>query len=161
MTRNSRFIARNFNAAMEQIGRAIISIAMGIDQPYHLIASLLYGSGLRLMEALRLRLKDIDFERLAIVVRSGKGGKDRVTIIPEHLVPDLRRTMERVHAFHQQDLADGYGEVQMPYALAKSTRRKPEVCTGSFCLRHHGSPLIRFLVSDADIISTKRVCNGQ
>ncbi len=97
----------------------IRAIFCRLDQPYHLIASLLYGSGLRLMEALRLRLKDIDFERLAIIVRSGKGGKDRVTIIPEHLVPDLRRAMERVHAFHQQDLADGYGEVQMPYALAR------------------------------------------
>ncbi len=96
--------------------RAIFS---HLDQPYHLIASLLYGSGLRLMEALRLRLKDIDFDRLAIVVRSGKGGKDRVTIIPEPLVPDIRRAMERVHTFHQQDLADGYGTVQMPYALEK------------------------------------------
>ena len=57
------------------------------------------------------------------MVRSGKGGRDRVTIIPEQLVPDLRKAMERamehVHAFHQQDLADGYGEVQMPYALAR------------------------------------------
>jgi integron integrase len=97
----------------------IRAIFCHLDQPYHLIASLLYGSGLRLMEALRLRLKDIDFERLAIVVRSGKGGKDRVTIISEALIPDLRRTMERVRIFHQQDLADGYGDVQMPYALAR------------------------------------------
>lgn len=97
----------------------IRAILCRLDQPYHLIVSLLYGSGLRLMEALRLRLKDVDLNRLAIVVRSGKGGKDRITIIPEPLVPDLRRAMERVQAFHQQDLADGYGEVQMPYALAR------------------------------------------
>lgn len=88
-------------------------------QPYRLMCSLMYGSGLRVMETLRLRLKDIDLERLAIVVRAGKGDKDRVTILPENLVPDVECAMSRVETLHRQDLSEGFGEVQMPYALAR------------------------------------------
>ena len=88
-------------------------------QPYRLMCSLMYGSGLRVMETLRLRLKDIDLERLAIVVRAGKGDKDRVTILPEKLIPDIETAMSRVRALHEQDLSEGFGEVQMPYALAR------------------------------------------
>ncbi len=96
--------------------RSIIGI---LDEPYRLMASLMYGSGLRLMETIRLRIKDIDLERLAIPVRSGKGNKDRVTIFPDTLRADLVRAMERTKSLHEQDLALGYGEVQMPYALAR------------------------------------------
>ncbi len=88
-------------------------------QPYRLMCSLMYGSGLRVMETLRLRLKDIDLERLAIVVRAGKGDKDRVTILPEKLISDIENAMSRVKALHEQDLSEGFGEVQMPYALAR------------------------------------------
>jgi integron integrase len=95
------------------------SILARLDAPYRLMASLMYGSGLRLMETLRLRIKDIDLDRLAILVRCGKGSKDRVTVLPEALVPDIRRAMERVRALHEQDLAAGYGDVEMPYALAR------------------------------------------
>jgi len=97
----------------------VAAILSGLKQPYHLMAGLMYGSGLRVMEMLRLRLKDIDFDRLIIMVRQGKGNKDRVTILPEKLVPDIERSMARVNALHQQDLAEGFGEVQMPYALAR------------------------------------------
>lgn len=90
-----------------------------MQQPYLLMASLMYGSGLRLMETLRLRLKDIDFDRHLILVRAAKGNKDRVTILPDMLEADIRRAMQRVEAIHQQDLAEGFGEVQMPYALAR------------------------------------------
>ncbi|RME90673.1 MAG: integron integrase [Anaerolineae bacterium] len=83
-----------------------------------LVAQLLYGSGLRLMECLRLRIKDIDFEYCTITVRDGKGEKDRVTLLPKSLVRPLREHMSRVYAIHQEDLAAGLGEVYLPDALA-------------------------------------------
>jgi integron integrase len=97
----------------------VAAILSGLKQPYQLMAGLMYGGGLRIMETLRLRLKDVDFDRLVILVRQGKGNKDRVTILPEKLVPDIERAIARVNAIHQQDLAEGFGEVQMPYALAR------------------------------------------
>lgn len=84
-----------------------------------LMASLLYGSGLRLMECVRLRVKDVDFAQLQIVVREGKGGKDRVTMLPSPLVEPLRRQLERVRALHEADIRDGFGRVYLPYALAR------------------------------------------
>lgn len=84
-----------------------------------LIAMLLYGGGLRLLEALRLRVKDLDFERGEITVREGKGDKDRVTTMPRVVVHPLRDHLRRVEIIHQQDLADGYGRVELPYALAR------------------------------------------
>jgi integron integrase len=90
-----------------------------MEQPYRLMGSLMYGSGLRVMETLRLRLKDIDLDRLVVLVRAGKGDKDRVTILPEKLVPDIETAINRVKAIHDQDIAEGFGEVQMPYALAR------------------------------------------
>jgi integron integrase len=97
----------------------VLAILNNLRQPYRLMAALMYGSGLRLMEALRLRLKDIDFDRLVILVREGKGNKDRVTILPEKLVPDIQWAAARVGKLHELDLQEGYGEVQMPYALAR------------------------------------------
>lgn len=88
-------------------------------QPYRLMIALMYGSGLRMMETLRLRLKDIDFDRKIILVRQGKGNKDRVTILPDNLVPDIQRAMQRVQKLHELDIVEGYGEVRMPYALAR------------------------------------------
>jgi integron integrase len=82
-----------------------------------LVARLLYGSGLRILECLRLRVKDIDFERNEILVRDGKGGKDRVTMLPATVVQALRRQLERVKELHEEDLAAGGGEVYLPYAL--------------------------------------------
>jgi len=82
-----------------------------------LIAGLLYGSGLRLMEALRLRVKDIDFMRNEITVRDGKGGKDRRTMLAATIKPDLTRHLDRVKRLHENDLAQGFGRVYLPYAL--------------------------------------------
>ena len=82
-------------------------------------ARLFYGSGMRLMEAMRLRVKDIDFDRRVIVVRDGKGGKDRVVMLPSSLLPDLRRQTSRARAFWEQDRALNRPSVEMPNALAR------------------------------------------
>lgn len=84
-----------------------------------LLASLLYGTGLRLMECLRLRVKDMDFARNEIVVRDGKGGKDRRTVLPRTLIEPLQREIERARTLHEDDLAAGFGEVWLPHALAR------------------------------------------
>ena len=88
-----------------------------LDGVHYLVAALLYGSGLRLMEAIRLRVQDVDFERLEITVRSGKGNKDRRTMLPRSLVEPLRAQLDRVRVFHEQDLQNGVGPVYLPYAL--------------------------------------------
>ncbi len=84
-----------------------------------LMASLLYGSGLRLLECLRLRVQDIEFDRKQILVRNGKGGKDRVTILPGPVAQPLRRQIDRVRTIHEEDLYEGYGEVYLPFALER------------------------------------------
>jgi integron integrase len=86
---------------------------------YSLIASLLYCSGLRLMEGLRLRVKDIDFDYGQITVRAGKGQKDRRTILPRPLAVPLSEQLARVRLLHEQDLREGFGAVYLPYALER------------------------------------------
>lgn len=83
-----------------------------------LIVSLLYGTGMRLLEGLRLRVKDVEFERREIVVREAKGGKDRVTMLPENLIAPLQDQLARAKKLHDEDLAAGYGEAWLPDALA-------------------------------------------
>jgi integron integrase len=95
---------------------AVISLMEGTPQ---LIAKLLYGSGLRIMEAVQLRVKDIDFDMKQVTVRSGKGDKDRFTTFPVSLTPFLQNHLGRVRTLHQQDLAQGRGEVYLPNALAR------------------------------------------
>lgn len=95
------------------------SIIAELEGTTHLIVSLLYGSGMRLTEVLRLRVKDVDFEMMKITVRDGKGEKDRITMLPISLVESLKIHLERVKLLHQQDLAKGFGEVWLPYALAR------------------------------------------
>ena len=87
-----------------------------------LVAELLYGTGMRVLEALRLRVKDVDFDLRTITVREGKGGKDRVTVLPERLVEPLKAHLARVRALHAQDLAEGFGEAALPDALALKHR---------------------------------------
>ena len=83
-----------------------------------LVAALLYGTGMRLLEGLRLRIKDIEVERRELIVRDGKGGKDRVTVLPENLILPLNQQMAQAKARHDRDLAEGFGEVWLPGALA-------------------------------------------
>ena len=124
-----------------------------------LLASLLYGTGMRLMECLRLRIKDVDFARSEVTVRDGKGGKDRRTMLPRSLVEPLQREVERARLLHEQDLAAGFGETWLPHALARkypraarefgwqyvfpSVQRSRDPRSGAF-RRHH---------FDADILS--------
>ena len=84
-----------------------------------LMAVLLYGSGLRLMECVRLRVKDIDFAYAQITIRDAKGGRDRVTMLPTNLAQALQRHLLKRRSQHEQDLADGFGKVYLPYALAR------------------------------------------
>ncbi len=86
---------------------------------YQLMAQLLYGGGLRLMECIRLRVKDVDFARHEILVRDPKGRVDRVTMLPEKLVAPLQAHLQRVKQLHQEDLKHGYGLVDLPYALSR------------------------------------------
>lgn len=88
-----------------------------------LLASLLYGTGMRLMEGIRLRVKDVDFARNEITVRDGKGGKDRRTMLPRSLIEPLQREIERARTLHVQDLAAGLGATRLPYALARKYPR--------------------------------------
>ena len=90
-----------------------------LRDPCRLIASLLYGSGLRLLEGLRLRVQDLDLNRGEILVRDGKGAKDRVTMIPQSLHQGLKAQMDLARAVHRRDLASGAGAVSMPDALER------------------------------------------
>lgn len=102
-----------------------LAVLSHLDGPCGLVARLLYGSGLRILEALRLRIKDIDLQRRVIVVRDGKGAKDRITVLPESLVTELRRHLRLVRERHQQAMARGYGGVELPNALAQKYPRAP------------------------------------
>lgn len=85
---------------------------------HQLMAKLLYGSGLRLMECIRLRIKDIDFHQHQVIVRDGKGLKDRVTILPDAAVRGLHRHLRHVRLLHEDDIGNCFGAVSLPYALA-------------------------------------------
>lgn len=95
------------------------SLLNRLDGTLWLMASLLYGGGLRLMECVRLRVKDVDFEMRQVTVREGKGFKDRVTMLPGSSIAPLQAHLVRVRALHDEDVAEGYGTVYLPYALER------------------------------------------
>lgn len=99
--------------------REVKALLRHLEGSHWLAACLMYGSGLRLMEALRLRVKDLDFEHRAIMVRDGKGQKDRVVTLADELIVSLQRHLEGVRLIHTKDLADGFGEVYLPDALER------------------------------------------
>lgn len=135
--------------------REVESLLARLTGTYSLITSLLYGSGLRLMEALRLRVKDLDFDYGQITVRDGKGEKDRRTVLPRPLFEPLRHQLERVKVLHEQDLREGFGAVYLPCALGRkypaaakgwawqyvfpSAKLSPDPRSG-VTRRHHVSP---------------------
>jgi len=100
----------------EETQRVLVALKPGTGS---LIIRLLYGTGMRLMECLRLRVKDVDFARNQIVVREGKGDKDRMTMLPDRLKAELQTHLERVKLLHETDVADGFGRVHLPHALAR------------------------------------------
>lgn len=93
-----------------------------LDGVHKLMGTLLYGAGLRLLECVQLRIKDIDFDARQVIVRSGKGGKDRVTLLPDLLQKELPSHLGRVQAQHRKDRREGAGHVELPYALSKKYR---------------------------------------
>jgi integron integrase len=103
-------------ATQRNVAASTQNQAPGVHQ---LMTKLLYGSGLRLMECIRLRVQDLDFEYRTITVRDGKGQKDRITPLPEAAAPDLQRHLRHVRLLHEDDLAAGFGSVYLPYALAQ------------------------------------------
>jgi integron integrase len=103
------------DAFTRQEAKQVIAHLKGV---YWLVGNILYGSGLRLLECLRLRVKDIDFAQNTILVRGGKGDKDRATILPTTMKQRLQLHLKKVYAIHQEDLADGFGETVLPHALA-------------------------------------------
>jgi integron integrase len=94
----------------------VIEAMSGVHQ---LMAKILYGSGLRGIECVRLRVKDIDFELNQILIRDGKGKKDRITVLPDNIKPELKQHLKYVKKLHEKDLIDGYGSVFLPNALAR------------------------------------------
>lgn len=101
----------------------LAAVFLGLQGEQRLFAQLLYGTGMRLSEGLQLRVKDLDFEHRALVVRAGKGGKDRVLMLPASLVQPLREQLARSRRLWQQDQSDGRGGVQMPFALERKYPR--------------------------------------
>lgn len=102
------------------------TLAAMAGSPHQLVAQLLYGTGMRILEALRLRVKDVDFDRGAIVVREAKGGKDRVVMLPASLRDALRQQLQLAHVLWAQDRAAGLPGVDLPHALATKYPRAPE-----------------------------------
>lgn len=94
--------------------REVINVMEGVPQ---LIVKFLYGCGLRIMETVRLRVQDVDYKMKTVIVRSGKGAKDRITTFPETITPLLQNHLAKVHIIHNQDLSQGFGEVYLPHAL--------------------------------------------
>lgn len=92
----------------------------------HGLAAVMYGTGLRLMECLRLRVQDLDFSRNEILVRDGKGAKDRITMLPESTKAPLQEHLKKAKAVYQQDVADGWGRVQLPHALDRKYPNAPK-----------------------------------
>ena len=106
-----------------QEAMAVIGRMTGVTR---LMTMLLYGSGLRVMECMRLRVKDVDFGNHQIIVRDGKGEKDRATILPDSAAVELQRQLETVKAIHKKDLKEGFGETSLPYALERKYTSAPK-----------------------------------
>jgi integron integrase len=102
-----------------------------------LMASLLYGAGLRLTECLKLRVKDVDFEYRQILVRDGKGARDRVTMLPRSTIEPLKRQLAIARAFHDSDVSAGHGDVELPHALARKYPRAPHQWAWKFVFPSH------------------------
>ena len=103
----------------------VVRVLNHLKGTHRLIGRLMYGSGLRILEALRLRVKDVDFQRHEILVRDGKGAKDRLTLLPRETVRPLCEHLQGVREMHRQDIDAGFGAVWMPFALARKYPAAP------------------------------------
>lgn len=95
----------------------VMSVLNAMEGTNALVAKLLYGTGMRLVEVLRLRVQDVDFEQRQVIVRSGKGNKDRITTLPETLIVPMKEQIENARVVHLADLSEGFGRVYLPFAL--------------------------------------------
>jgi integron integrase len=132
------------------------SILVHLDGMKRLMATLLYGAGLRLSECVSLRAKDIDLSYSQIIVRDGKGQRDRATILPASLLPELRQHLARVKAVHDRELALGYGFVPLPFALARKYPTADREWAWQFvfpasrrCVDPRTKKLVRFHVAES------------
>jgi integron integrase len=114
----------------------VTALLSRLEGEQRLFGQLLYGTGMRLLEGLRLRVKDIDFARRAIVVRDGKGGKDRVVMLPAALEAPLRRQLQAAHALWSVDREQGVVGVHLPHALSRKYRRAPEAWSWFWVFPH-------------------------
>lgn len=138
------------------------ALLAAVDDPLmDLILRLLYGTGMRLMEALRLRVKDVEFSRNEIVVREGKGAKDRVTMLPVSLAERLQSHLAVVKAQHDADLALGRGEVWLPGHWRRSIRMRLGNGVGSTFFRRRGFPPTRVPARCGGIMSMTNGCSGR
>ena len=131
-----------------------------LEGRHWLMASLLYGAGLRLMECLRLRVKDVDFEYRQITVRDGKGQKDRITMLPESSTELLKHQLEKARILHSQDLAAGYGEVYLPYALERKYKNASREWGCNTCFPQRSARLTHDPANSGDITRTKSLYNA-
>lgn len=142
--------------------REAMSVIETMQGKTRLMARLLYGSGLRLMECIRLRIMDIDSEQRQIVVRDVKGQNDRVTILPEIIFPELKIHLEDVKVLQNFDLRGGFGEVSLPFALSLSNIPMQEWNgDGNLFFLHLCVPTILPAVTFAGTILMKVYCKGQ
>jgi integron integrase len=151
----------------------IVSILPKITGQNYFIVSLLYGAGLRLNEALSVRVKDIDFDRQSITIRQGKGNKDRIVMLPKPIAKELHHHIEKVRRIHQRDLAAGFGEAYLPGALGRkypnaarefgwqfvfpASRIGPDPRTGALRRHHvHDSAVSKTLKSSVRLVGVKK-----
>lgn len=132
-----------------------------MDGRFGLMASLLYGSGMRLMECVRLRVKDVDFELNQICVRDGKGGKDRHVPLPQRLREALRAQLKRVRVIHQQDLVAGLGAVWLPHALARKYPSAPRAPGWQYVFPSDSCRATHAMASGDAITWTRPACSAR
>ena len=127
-----------------------------IEQAQHqLMAKLMYGSGIRCIECIRLRVLDVDFERSTLNIFEGKGAKDRLVPLDDSLHEPLKRQIAMVKQIHETDLSNGYGAVYLPHALAKKNPNAPKMLSGNTCSPPLRSRSTRVPASNEGTISTK------
>jgi integron integrase len=134
----------------------VFAVLHALPGVHNLIGRLLYGTGMRILEAMRLRVKDVDFDRRSIVVRDGKGGKDRITVLPTTIVAPMRQQLRRAHLLHQRDLAQGFGRAHLPHALAKKYPAADQEWGWQYVFRPPRALVIRAAASCVAITSATR-----